>query len=301
MPTAYLTTELVDGIDPPAQGEIWFADNHLKYFGIRAWAGKKGGSTAYAIRLRDQFGILVRETFRPDRDYPYFPWERAWDKPLGHFLEAARFWAGDRIALHRGEPTSADLRDRAWRRRKMKILATTIGNAIERRLRELSRRSSDHPYLDNIRILVGDHIPQAVLDAMFRNVPVRQLADAVSNRAISYGNVKVLRAFVGAVFKQAAGEFGPLHWKLESIQRRCARHLDLRKAPPYPPILQITAADLRAVLSSTGSRPLLAASSGNPTLLRYRSQTAAGSTCSMVGHCRWNLVPICAESAKTLV
>jgi integrase len=245
MPKACLTPEVVEAIDPPTQGEIWIADTHLKHFGLRTWAGKKGGNCAYAIRLRDQFGILVRETFRPDRDHPYFRWEGGWDKPLGYFLEAARAWARDRIAINLGLPTSADRQARAWRRRKAKVLSTTIGDAMDRRLAGLRRRSRDHLYLDQIRNLVALHIPDDVLRATFQRVPVRRLADSISNRGLSYGNVKVLRAFVGAVFKEAAGNFGPLHWKLESIQRICARNLDLRKAPPYPQILRITEADYR--------------------------------------------------------
>lgn len=255
MPKVFLTPGLVDSIDPPAQGEIWIGDAHLDHFGVRAWAGKKGGNCAYAIRLRDQFGIVVRETFRPDRDYPYFRWESAWDKPLGYFLEAARSWARDRIARNLGLPTSADRQARTWLRRKAKVLSTTIADAIDKRVAALRRRSRDHLYLDQIRNLIASNIPNDVLQATFRNVPVRRLADSISHRGLSYGNVKVLRGFVGAVFKDAAGRFPPLHWKLESIQRRCARNLDLRKAPPYPQILRITTADYDRFLQMLEADP----------------------------------------------
>jgi integrase len=255
MPKACLTPEFVDGIDPPTRGEIWIADTHLKHFGLRTWAGKMGGNCAYAIRLRDQFGILVRETLRPERDYPYFRWDSGWDKSLGYFLEAARAWARDRIALNLGLPTSADRQARAWHRRKAKVLSTTLGDAMDRRLAILRRRSRDHLYLDQIRSLVASNIPDDVLRTTFQRVPVRRLADSISNRGLSYGNVKVLRAFVGAVFKEAAGNFVPLRWKLESIQRRCARNFDLRKAPPYPQILQITEADYRRFFQAAEADP----------------------------------------------
>lgn len=240
MPKLCLTPETVDTLQPPPKGEIWFGDNHVRHFGIRAWAGRNGGSKAYAIRLRDQFGIVVRETYRPEYDYALYDWSRGWEKPLGYFLEHARRWARDRIALHSGEETDDQRRWKRWRRRKTRVLATSIGDAFQTKINRLRRESKDHLYVDHIRNMVGEHIPAAVLDSTFRDVPIRRLADAISKRVISYGNVRVLRAFVGGVFKDASRDFGPLHYKLESIQRRCAKNLDARIEPPYPKILQIT-------------------------------------------------------------
>lgn len=238
-----LTAKIVDALLPPASGEQWLGDNHVEHFGVRVWAGKKGGSKAYAIRLRDQFGSLVRETFDPIRDYRLYRWDKGWEKSLGYYLEPARDWARDRVAIHLGLATSADRQHRTWQRRKARILATKIGDAFNQRLKALRRKSRNHLYVDHLQNLLGLHVPQDVLGATFGNVPIRALADAISKREISYGNVKVLRAFVGGVFKRAGVQYGPLTYKLESIQRRCSRNLDRRKAPPYPQILKITEAD----------------------------------------------------------
>jgi integrase len=272
----------VDALSPPVKGEIWLGDDHLAHFGVRAWAGKNGGAKAYAIRLRDQFGILVRETYRPDRDYPFFRWEGAWDQPLGYFLKHARSWARDRIALNLGLLTSADRQRRLWRRRKARILGTTIGHAVNRKVEALRLRSQNHLYVDHIQNLVGIHIPQEVLDATFRKVPVRRLADAISKREISYGNVKVLRAFIGGVFKEAAGAFAPLRWKLESIQRRCSRNLDARRAPPYPKILDITDGDYRNFFEFLESDPQWRQS------LAIRLYFSTGAKLQQVLRARWS-------------
>lgn len=238
-----LSADIVEAVEPPEQGETWLGDNHVRHFGLRAWAGKKGGGKAFAIRLRDQFGIAVRETYEPERDFPLYHWYNAWEKPLSYFLEHAREWARERAALHLGRSTSESRRHKSWHRRRARILATRIGDAIDRKIAQLKRKSRDHLYVDHIRNMVGEHIPQTVLAATFRNVPIRQLADAISNRNVSYGNVKVLRSFIGGVFTGAARDHGALKYKLESIQRRCAKNLDARKAPPYPEILKITRED----------------------------------------------------------
>jgi hypothetical protein len=232
MPKTCLTSEIVDDLTSPERGETWLGDNHVAHFGVRAWAGKTGGGKAYAIRLRDQFGIPVRETYRPDRDFPLYYWQRAWEKPLGYFLEHARKWARERVALNLGLSTAAIRNRQKWERRRARVLATRIGDAIDRKIEQLKRKSRDHLYVDHIRNMVGEHIPQAVLASTFRDVPIRKLADAISKREISYGNVKVLRGFIGGVFKDAARDCGVLRHKLESVRRRCARNLDARRRHP---------------------------------------------------------------------
>lgn len=243
MPKTCLSAEIVDAVQPPKKGEIWLGDNHVRHFGVRAWAGKRGGSKAFAIRLRDQFGIAVRETYRPERDFPLYHWQHAWEKPLGYFLEHAREWVKERIELNLGQPTPASLRQQRWERRRTRILATRIGDAIDRKIAHLRRKSRDHLYVDHICNMVGEHVPQTVLASTFRDVPIRKLADAISSREKSYGNVKVLRGFIGGIFKDAARDHPALSYKLESVQRRCARNLDDRHAPPYPEILKISRED----------------------------------------------------------
>ncbi|WP_133494509.1 hypothetical protein [Stakelama pacifica] len=241
---------MVDAIDPPIRGETWIGDNHLDHFGLRVWAGKKGGGKAYAIRLRDRSGVLVRETFRPERDYALFWWRRDRDKPLGHFLNAARTWARDRIAFHLGLPTSADRSERAWQRRKAKVLSTMIGDAFDHKIARLRRSSKDHLYLDQISNLVGSYVPKAILASTFDDVPIRELAEAISQPGISRGNGKVLRSFVGGVFKDAGDQFGPLRRKLKALQRQCAKNLDSRKSPPFPEIFKISDADYQRLFDA---------------------------------------------------
>jgi integrase len=282
MPKLCLTSEMVDALLPPRQGEVWFGDNHLLHFGVRTWAGKNGGGKTFAIRLRDQLGVVVREAYRPDYDYSAYYWDRGWEKPLGYFLESARAWARDRIALHRGRETSEERRWRLWRQQQRKVLATSIGDAIQRKIDSLRSRSKDHLYVDHIRTMVDEYIPRQILDSTFRDVPIRQLADAITNRRVSYGNIKVLRGFVGGVFKDAAEVFGPLYYKLESVQRRCAKNLDARVEPPYPQILRISDADYRRFFDE------LEASAAWRQALAIRLYFDTGAKLQQVLRARWS-------------
>lgn len=243
MPKICLNPEFADALEPPSSGEVWVADNHLKHFGIRAWAGKRGGGKCYAIRLRDQFGELVRESFRPGEDDPYYLWDRGWERSFGAYLEIARRWARDRIAIHQGEPTSEDLQMRRWDARKRRILSTSLGKAFDQRIVELKKRSRHHSYVDHLDMLVHQHIPVDIRELTFASIPISELADSITRTNISYGNVKVLRAFVGGVFKAASNDYGPLHGELEALQERCLANLEARTEPPYPAILNITSDD----------------------------------------------------------
>ncbi len=271
-----------NAICPPAEGEIWIGDNHAQHFGVRAWAGKAGGGKAFAIRLRDQFGTLVRETYSPERDFPLYYWMHAWEKPLAYFLTHARIWAKDRIALHLGLPTSADLAHQLRDRRKTKILATVVGAAFDQKIKHLRRKSHDHINIDQIRVLIDEYIPPSVLASRFRNVPIRQLADAISQKAISYGNVKVLRAFVSGVFKDASHDFPPLQYKLEAIQRRCARNLEARVTPPHPRILEITEGDYSRFFNCLENDPNWRQS------LAIRLYFATGAKLQTILRARWS-------------
>lgn len=279
---ACLTPEYVDKLCPPESGEFWIGDNHLEYFGVRGWAGKKGGNIAFAIRLRDQFGFLVRETFRPDRDDPAYRWKRGWEKSLGYFLGAARRWAVDRIAIHRGFPTLEQRRWEKWERQKKRILATTLKSSFDRRVAGLRKKSANQEYVDHIQNLISTHIPDDVLASTFRSVPVRRLADCISAREISYGNVRVFRSFVGSVFKEAGSQYAPLRYKLESIQRRCLKNLDARKAPPYPAILEISADDYRSFFAA------LEADENWRAALAIRLYFSTGAKLQQILKARWS-------------
>lgn len=235
-----LTPEFVNEIEPPERGEIWISDSHVRYFGLRVWSGKRSGGKAFSIRLRDRFGVVVREAYNPERDYSLYGWGEESDKPLGYYLSDARKWAKDRIAYHLGLPTSSDRQRQRWERRRRTILATRIGDAINRKIAHLQRTSNDHVYVHHIKTMISANVSDDIMESTFKNVHICNLADNISNRSISYGNVKVLRAFIAGVFKDAASSYGVLNYKLESVQRRCHKNLSNRKSPPHPKILNIT-------------------------------------------------------------
>lgn len=279
MPSICLTPDFVDLQVSPEKGEVWFRDNHVRHFGLRLWAGKNGGGRAYAIRFRNRSGKLVRETFRPDRDCDVYAWVNGWEKPLGYFLEHARRWAWQRVSEHFGQH---DYEQHKRLRRKNRILASTLGGAINRKLIKIRRQSGNHIYIDNIQNLIGKYIPDQVMRSTFRDVDIRVLADAVSGRDISYGNVKILRAFVSGVLREASSIFGPLGHKLDSFQRRCARNLDARTAPPYPQILNISPADYQRFFE------ILAQDSNWRQSLAIHLYFATGARLQSVLRARWS-------------
>ncbi len=244
-----LSQEYVDGLAPPVKGEFWIGDTHLRHFGVRGWAGKKGGSVAFAIRLRNSDGRLIRETFDVWRGYleQYAMWRRGnyWEQPIGAFLEPARQWARDRIAFHYGYPSRQQILDERRKRKREEILATTLHLAINRRLDELRKKSNNHEYVDHIQNLTGIHISDEIFNSTFAEISPEGLADAITSKNISYGNVKVLRSFLGGVFQRAIDSCGPLGLKLDAIQECCRENLRARKEPRYPEILNITDADYR--------------------------------------------------------
>ena len=244
-----LNPEYVDGLTAPAKGEFWIGDTHVRHFGVRGWAGKKGGIIAFAIRLRNSAGRLVRETFDVWRDYldQHGMWSLGnyWEKPLGDLLEPARQWARDRIAFHYGYPTRQQIVDERRKRKREEILATTLRLAINRRLDELRKKSNNHEYVDHIQNLTGAHISSELFHSTFAEISSQGLADAITGNNITYGNVSVLRSFIGGVFKRAQESCGPLGLKLDSIQERCRKNLRAREEPRYPEILNISDADYR--------------------------------------------------------
>lgn len=234
-----LTPELVNSLEIPHQGERWIADSHLPHFGLRLWAGKNGGGKAFAIRLRDKSGRLIRESFNPGRDWDLYYWMTPWRKSFGDFLEPARLWAFDRIAFHKGRPNSEERRKNQLVRREIRIMGEKLGTVLESRLKRLRKTSRRPAYLDQNEDLIRQWIPQTLLDKKLSDLSHRELAEAMTDHRIPFGSARRLRAFVNGSLLQLSRQYGPLGLEVKAIQGHCREILDARTEPPYPKIKTI--------------------------------------------------------------
>jgi integrase len=249
-----LSPEFVDSLSPPSRGEIWIGDNHLDHFGIRAWAGKKGGNKAFAIRLRDKSGKLVRETYDPSRDWSSYFWEEGWEKPDSFYLELARYWAKDRIAVHQGKPSWIEYLKQSDERRGRRLLDTTLGKTFERGIRQLRKRSKRPTYADQIEELVDRHINQELRDQTLGSFVESHLARAITENSIPSGNARRLRAFVNGALRERVLVHGPLGLKLDALHEHCRELLDARGVR-YPKILEIAEADFKRFFALLENEP----------------------------------------------
>jgi integrase len=240
-----LTPDLANALKPPDKGEVWIADSHLPHFGLRAWAGRKGGGKVFAIRLRTKSGKLVREAFRPERDWDLYHWKQAWLWPIGDFLGPARLWAVDRIAYHKGLPTRDELRAKQLDQKQRRTMNKTLGAALELRLKKLRRSSRRPAYLDQIEDLIGQWIPQHLLDQSLWELTSQGVAEALTDPSITFGSARRLRSFVNGTLLQLSHSCGPLGLQVEEIQNCCRKIIDARTTPPYPEILKITESDFQ--------------------------------------------------------
>jgi hypothetical protein len=244
-----LTPELVDSVELPSQGERWISDSLIKGFGLRLWSGSRAGSKAYAIRIRDLNGRIVRETYDPNQSSAWSMWRlrhlindgEVAEPAFGDCLESARSWARRRIHWHKGGSIVAERRHK-WRcRLAMRIQGMTFDELSDHIIRVMKRRGRSEDYIFNVMRLkhgLSSRTRLSTPEAM----DVTAIADEIISRDVSGGNARVLHRFVGQVYK-FANRYVDVDKKSEAINRRVARNIRRMNEPLYPAILDITDAD----------------------------------------------------------
>lgn len=206
-----LTRNFVNRVKPPKRGERWIADASVAGFGLRLWSTSTGGNKAFSIRLRDPSGKQVRRTYPVEESYAsraYLYWGR--DFSLGHCLEDARSWARDQMDVCHGRPTLADI-DRADRKLAAdRIKNLTLGIAGEFLLKGLYARGYSQIYIDRLDKLFYGNIPPAILATPLIDVKAEEVARILIDERLSFGNIRILRAFVCQIFEEARWFYGPL-------------------------------------------------------------------------------------------
>ncbi|MEA3009095.1 MAG: hypothetical protein QOJ91_787 [Sphingomonadales bacterium] len=249
----FLTPEYVDALHPPPAGEAWIADAAVRGFGVRLWAGKGGGNAAYAIRVRDRSGRIVREAFSIWSDQSWRARDKAYeliksgnlDLPLGAFLEEAREWARDRLATLRGRLSRAERRSKRYQQASDLVRSYTLEKMADSAFRRLERTGRKEDYRLQL-IKLFDQVPRALQNTLMIELNVREIANAVADPALPFGQSRALQAFIGQLYKRAYRWHAPIGRRGDAISRRVS-YLRRNQGAPHPTMDEISHEELQTL------------------------------------------------------
>jgi integrase len=248
-----LTPEIVDALTPPDQGEKWVADAAVKGFGVRLWYNAKGDGVRYAIRVRDEDGVVRRENFEP-----WSVWsarqkisallnEGIWEFEWGTLLDEARGWAKSRICdlkgLHRE-------RESIYRRRLQLSVAfqsLTLEEMAERTLTRMTRQKRKDEYVDQVRKLFW-RLSEQCRDRKMMEIDVSVLANDITHPSIRPTQSRVLQAFLGQLYGVLYRYHGPAGKIADLLNEKIAT-LRSQQDVPHPAILEIADSEFYKFLS----------------------------------------------------
>lgn len=218
---------------------------------MRLWSTKSGGQKAYCIRVSDSAGKNVRRTF-DHHDSIEFRLKIHFDNrmpELGELLDDARRWAikerkSARRRLTLGQETVLQ-RDEANRHRKAvaRVKRLSLGRAAESMLLGMYANGRSQNYIDRIDKLFAKHIPAKLKNTPLAKVSPRAMADALTNKAIPTGNVRILRAFIGQIFERAFSFYGPFGLFSNKFNKEFSRLWDVRRDVRFPELRKWEDAD----------------------------------------------------------
>ncbi len=252
---AVLTPELVDSLEAPASGERWVADESLKGFGVRLWAGG-GRNAAYAIRVRDKNGKARRETFSVWHDGPS-SWEARqkarqlgldgnFTFPLGAFLDDARRWAKERIKVQKGGTGRIERRNERYRRAAESVKEITLEGMAIRALRRIEISNKSDNYSIQLQKLFG-RLSEEIRASLIYNVNIRNIAAEIAHPSLPVWQSRALQSFIGQVYARANKWHGPGGRISDAITRRVA-WLREKQSVPHPRILEISDSEISSFL-----------------------------------------------------
>lgn len=240
-----LTTELVDALEPPVVGERWVSDAGLRGFGVRLWGGKKDGGACYAIRVRDQRGRVVRDTFSIWSDQS---WDTEWkirqmmeegrfELSLGLFLDDAREWAIDRIRVLKGRPTRAARRHDLYHRASIAAQQLTLAQMADRVFKKMEATGRNPDYVLQIQKLFWT-LSEDVRLSLLKSMNVRRLAKEITASGLPVMQSRALQSFVGHLYARLSRWHGASGRVSESLNQHIST-LREKQRVPHPRILKI--------------------------------------------------------------
>ncbi|NPU63677.1 hypothetical protein HL667_01560 [Bradyrhizobium sp. 83012] len=210
-----LTSQIVDNSVCPIGGERWIADTEVPGFGLRLWRTKHSCNKAFALRVSDPKGRMVRRTYNPK-----CAWQAAFDRTdppssnLGRFLNEAREWAEDEIARIKGRPTKAEA---DWEERKSTgavVRKLTLETAASSILKGLYAKGRSERYKDRLDKLFALYVPQKIKHVELGQLDPVEVARTLVQLPTSDGNIRTLRSFISQIMERGAsfaGNFVEFH------------------------------------------------------------------------------------------
>lgn len=235
-----LTREVVNTATSPKAGECWLADSKVPGFGLRVWKTTRGHGKAFAIRSRDRFGRSVRRTFDAKKSRAF--WLSQLDEKyfeLGDSLVEARQWALDEINQLQGRLTSAEKREIKRQNAALRVQLLTVEEAASKLIQRMRRRGLSVSYVDRIDKLVSQ-IPVVIRETPLPDVSPEAVAAALVDQALSGGNSRTLRSFIGQLFKWASTYDGPLMSIGEAISSTFWEKWENERDVPIPQLRNLT-------------------------------------------------------------
>lgn len=233
-----LTSKIIDALLPPERGERWIADPAIPGFGVRLWATPSGSGKAFAVRVTDVRGKVVRLTYQTS-----LAWFFGDEAPtLGWHLSSARRWAWDEINRLKGRPTSEELELRRRKQIAARRGKRTLQQEVDRVIREMREKKRSQVYIDRLDKLFAIHLSEDLKTTRIADISPANLAAALVNKQASASNIRVLRSFLWRVVQSGplhdlgkhefSEEFAKAFWArwAENIDVRFPELRDLRKA-----------------------------------------------------------------------
>ena len=238
-----LTAKFVDGLEPPNHGEIWISDAEIRGFGVRLWAGKKGGGACYAIRLRDERNRVIRESFSIWSDW--FARRKVselisrgeFDYRLSHFLDEARAWARDRIRHLKGGQRRSDRRHEFYHRASVAAQKLTLAQMAERVFVKLEKSGRNPDYVVQLRKLFWT-LTDSIRASLMTEMHVKALAEGIANPNLPVMQSRTLQSFIGQLYSRLGKWYGPGGNIKDKINQRVSA-LRRKQGVPHPRILKI--------------------------------------------------------------
>ena len=242
----HLSPEVVDSLEPPQAGERWVSDAVLPGFGVRLWAGKKGGGSCFAIRVRNRDGVVVRhslsvwssESWRIRHLMRELLQRGEFDFTLGQFLDDAREWAADKIREVKGRPTRAQRRHELYHRASVAAQNLTFAQMADRAFANMEKSGKKPDYVLQIKKLFW-RLPDDLQSSLLMSVDVRLLAQEIANPELPVMQSRALQSFIGHLYSRLHRWYGPSANVSEKLNRHISA-LRRRQRVPHPRILRIT-------------------------------------------------------------
>jgi hypothetical protein len=238
-----LTSKFVQLALPPTQGEQWFADTKLRGFGLRLWATKSGGNKAFAIRIVNLDGKLVRKAFTVNRSRrvrsEFAHGGRKNAHGLGDYLEAAREWARDEIAQARGALTVRQRDDFEKRVAGDHVKEMTLADAAQSLIAGMRANGRSQRYLDRLDKLFSNNVTTRLKKTPLQRISAKSVARCLIKSGVPAGNIRILRSFIAQVFERG-GSFHAQLWRFRDefgveFKKRWEKMYDVR----YPELRRL--------------------------------------------------------------